>query len=66
MHGRNASTWEDRLAFDVWYVEHWSIRLDLQILRRTLGLVIRREGTSPSDALLMPEFLGSAGHEGSS
>ena len=44
VNGRNLLTWEERIALDVWYVEHWSLGLDLQILRRTLGVVIRREG----------------------
>ena len=44
VNGRNLLTWEERIVLDVWYVEHWSLGLDLQILRRTLGVVIRREG----------------------
>jgi lipopolysaccharide/colanic/teichoic acid biosynthesis glycosyltransferase len=54
IHGRNAISWEDRFALDVWYVAHCSLRLDLYILWRTVGLVLRREGTAP-----MPEFLGT-------
>jgi lipopolysaccharide/colanic/teichoic acid biosynthesis glycosyltransferase len=44
VNGRNRLSWEERIVLDVWYVEHWSLALDLQILRRTLGVVIRREG----------------------
>jgi lipopolysaccharide/colanic/teichoic acid biosynthesis glycosyltransferase len=44
VNGRNSLSWEERIVLDVWYVEHWSPALDLQILRRTLGVVIRREG----------------------
>jgi lipopolysaccharide/colanic/teichoic acid biosynthesis glycosyltransferase len=44
VNGRNLLTWEERIVLDVWYVEHWSLPLDLQILRRTLGVVLRREG----------------------
>jgi lipopolysaccharide/colanic/teichoic acid biosynthesis glycosyltransferase len=44
VNGRNSLSWEERIVLDVWYVEHWSLSLDLQILRRTLGVVIRREG----------------------
>ena len=44
VNGRNSLSWEQRIVLDVWYVEHWSPALDLQILRRTLGVVIRREG----------------------
>ncbi len=44
VNGRNLLSWDERIVLDVWYVEHWSLGLDLQILRRTLGVVIRREG----------------------
>ena len=44
VNGRNRITWEERIVLDVWYVEHWSLKLDLQILARTLGVVARREG----------------------
>ena len=42
--GRNALSWDDRLARDVWYVEHRSIALDLAILVRTVAVVLRAEG----------------------
>lgn len=44
IHGRNEASWNERLARDVWYVEHRSMRLDLAILLRTVTLVLRREG----------------------
>lgn len=46
VHGRNAVGWDERLALDVWYVEHRSLRLDLRILARTVRTVLRRHGTS--------------------
>lgn len=54
LHGRNATTWPERLAHDVWYVEHWSPALDLLILARTAWLVLRREGAD----VPMPRFRG--------
>jgi sugar transferase EpsL len=36
VHGRNATSWERRLALDVWYVDHWSLALDLKILLMTV------------------------------
>lgn len=42
--GRNTVSWTERLAHDVWYVEHQSFWLDLKILLRTAGMVLRREG----------------------
>src|SRR5215468_11069019 len=36
VNGRNALSWADKLAMDVWYVDHWSLRLDLRILALTI------------------------------
>jgi undecaprenyl phosphate N,N'-diacetylbacillosamine 1-phosphate transferase len=44
VNGRNAIPWEERIRLDVWYVDHWSLRLDLSILRRTLKTWVRKEG----------------------
>lgn len=43
VNGRHALRFDDRLALDVWYVEHWSLRLDLRILIMTLGQLVRRD-----------------------
>jgi lipopolysaccharide/colanic/teichoic acid biosynthesis glycosyltransferase len=60
VNGRNASDWETKFALDLWYVDHWSLAVDLRILARTVGAVLRRDGiTHPGDAT-MPEFTGSA------
>jgi sugar transferase EpsL len=42
--GRHLLKWDDRFALDVWYVDHWSIRLDLMVMGRTVGQVIRGSG----------------------
>jgi lipopolysaccharide/colanic/teichoic acid biosynthesis glycosyltransferase len=44
VNGRNWLTWEERIELDVWYVEHWSLVLDLEILARTPGVILRQEG----------------------
>ena len=62
--GRNAISWEERLALDVEYVDGWSLRLDLWILWRTVAITLRREGISAEGHATMPEFLGSAGASG--
>jgi lipopolysaccharide/colanic/teichoic acid biosynthesis glycosyltransferase len=56
VRGRNASTWEDRLAADVEYVDTWSLGLDLRILVRTVASVLRREGISNDGHATMPRF----------
>lgn len=45
IHGRNLLSWEERITYDVWYVDHWSLGLDLWIMLKTLWIVlITREG----------------------
>lgn len=58
IHGRNAVAWDERFALDVWYVDHWSLKLDLEILARTLGAVARRRGISEEGQATMTEFMG--------
>jgi len=58
IHGRNETTWEERLARDVWYVDHRSLALDLRILLRTVALVLGRRGVSAAGHATMPEFRG--------
>jgi lipopolysaccharide/colanic/teichoic acid biosynthesis glycosyltransferase len=59
VNGRNAISWEEKFALDVWYVDHWTLGLDLRILGRTLWKVLRREGVSRAGHATMPEFMGS-------
>ena len=59
VHGRNALTWERRFALDVWYVDHWSLGLDLRILALTARAVWRREGISQPGYATMTKFLGT-------
>ena len=44
VNGRHALEWEDRFKMDVWYVDHWSVRLDLKILAATIKIVASGEG----------------------
>lgn len=62
VHGRNTLDWPDRLALDVWYVDHASPRLDVSIILRTIRAVFSRSGVTASDHATMHEFLG-AGHD---
>lgn len=59
VNGRNAAGWDERLAMDVWYVEHRSLGLDLRILARTFAAVLRREGVNAPGSATMPKFTGS-------
>jgi sugar transferase EpsL len=57
--GRNDLSWEERLALDVWYVDNWSLWLDLKILSRTVVQVVKRRGINAPGEATMPEFKGS-------
>jgi lipopolysaccharide/colanic/teichoic acid biosynthesis glycosyltransferase len=56
--GRNGISWGERLALDVWYVDHRSVALDATILARTVFAVVRRDGISEPGRATMSEFMG--------
>lgn len=60
INGRNGITWEEKFKFDVWYVDHWSLWLDLRILLLTVWKVIKREGISQEGFVAMEEFVGTS------
>jgi lipopolysaccharide/colanic/teichoic acid biosynthesis glycosyltransferase len=58
VNGRNALSWPDKLALDVWYVDNASPLLDAKILLRTILSVVKRDGVSADGHATMPEFMG--------
>ena len=58
-HGRNAVSWEDRFAMDVWYVDHITFMGDLQIIWDTVKTVLKRDGISSETSATMEEFMGT-------
>ncbi len=73
VNGRHSARFEDRLQLDVWYVDHWSLWLDVRIIWMTLAQVLRREGVSVTQDPAETEFperfqaalrLGDKGPEG--
>ncbi len=59
VNGRNAISWEEKFRLDVWYVDNWSIRLDIKILWITFIKVFRRVGISQDGQATMEAFRGS-------
>jgi sugar transferase EpsL len=59
VNGRNALSWEERFRFDIWYVDHWSLGLDVKIIWKTIQKVLQRKGISLDGHATMPEFTGS-------
>jgi sugar transferase EpsL len=60
VNGRNSIPWEDKFHLDVWYVDHWSLWLDLKILCLTVAKVLKREGISHLDHATMEKFQGTS------
>jgi lipopolysaccharide/colanic/teichoic acid biosynthesis glycosyltransferase len=59
VNGRNAISWADKFALDVWYVDHRSLWLDVKILWLTVRKVLARDGISAAGDATMPKFTGS-------
>jgi lipopolysaccharide/colanic/teichoic acid biosynthesis glycosyltransferase len=58
--GRNRLSWEERFDLDVWYVDHWSLRLDIRILLRTVREVVLGQGVAQPGHETATEFMGSS------
>ncbi len=56
VNGRNAQSWQTRFSLDLWYVDHWGLRLDAWILCRTISQVIMRKNISYDGHATMPVF----------
>jgi sugar transferase EpsL len=59
VNGRNAISWEEKFAYDRWYVGHQSLMLDLRIIVLTARQVVRRAGISEAGHATMSEYMGA-------
>jgi len=59
VNGRNTLSWEERFELDVWYVDNWSMMLDLRILLMTIRVVFTGKGISADGHATMPDFQGT-------
>lgn len=59
VNGNVELSWQERILLDVWYVDHWSLALDLKILAMTVARVFARSGISCDGHATMPEFRGT-------
>ena len=59
VNGRNSLTWGERFELDLWYVDNYSLKLDLMILLKTLLRVFQRSGISAEGHATMPFFQGT-------
>lgn len=56
--GRNAIGWDEKFKLDVWYIDHWSLGLDLKILFLTVWKVFRQDGITQEGFTTSEEFMG--------
>lgn len=59
INGRNAISWQQKFAYDVWYVDHLSLWLDFKIILLTVWKVIRREGINQQGQVTIENFKGN-------
>jgi undecaprenyl phosphate N,N'-diacetylbacillosamine 1-phosphate transferase len=59
VNGRNTISWEEKFKYDVYYVDHISLLLDLKVLWLTVMKVLKREGINSSENITMGEFKGN-------
>jgi sugar transferase EpsL len=59
VNGRNALTWDEKFALDLWYVDHQSVSLNLKIISMTFSKIFKREGISHPGEATMNEFMGA-------
>jgi len=64
INGRNAISWDEKFAYDLWYVDNRSILLDLKILWMTVLKVFKREGVSQEGQATAEKFMGSKDRQG--
>ena len=58
-HGRNAVSWEDKFAMDVWYTRNISLMTDVKIIVDTVKAVLKRDGINSETSATMEEFMGT-------
>lgn len=56
VNGRNNISWEEKFRLDVWYVDNWSLFLDIKILFKTITVVFQRKGISSPSSATMEKF----------
>lgn len=59
VNGRNAISWDEKFAADIWYVENRSLALDFRILIMTIKKVLMKDGVSAEGEATMPKFTGT-------
>ena len=61
INGRNAISWPEKFAHDLWYIDNWSLALDIRILAASIASVLSGHGVAAAGTATMLEFTGSEG-----
>ena len=59
VNGRNTLTWEQKFAYDIYYVDHYSFSMDMKIFFKTIENVLRQDGINSGNDNTMKKFTGS-------
>jgi len=59
VNGRNALSWDEKFAHDIWYIDNRSLWLDIRIIWMTIRKVLKRDGISAEGEATMPRFTGT-------
>lgn len=60
INGRNSISWEEKFELDLWYIDRWSLGLDLKILVLTVVKIVSKEGVDEDQNTTSTEFMGTA------
>ncbi len=59
VNGRNTLTWDEKFAYDIYYVDHYSFLMDMKIFIKTIENVIRQDGINSGNENTMEKFKGN-------
>lgn len=59
VNGRNTLTWDEKFAYDVYYVDHYSFKMDLKIFIKTIENVVSQDGINSDSENTMEKFEGN-------
>jgi len=59
INGRNSITWEEKFQLDLWYIDNWSLWLDIKIIAQTVFKIVSKEGVDEDQNTTMTEFMGT-------
>ena len=59
VNGRNTLTWEEKFAYDVYYVDHYSFKMDMKIFIKTIENVVSQDGINSNSENTMEKFQGN-------